>query len=199
MKWLSRINRGAILTGAVLAGVVVYLVVLQAVHAMSIPDLEQICRDYMVDEVRYSMLPEDQRKDVPDLTDEQLDAYLAQMTRAISAYYPSSGDYDAFAVRAKTADLTAQAKGEAVVYSYSRKIVEFTGFVFEEDTVTVTFRSETSVEAMMPGPAGFPEKSKMVTEVEDQIIFLKTDGEWDIIYVSIARPDKSGMEMPIFR
>jgi hypothetical protein len=199
MKWLNKINRGAILTGFVLTGVVVYLVVLQAVHAMSIPDLEQRCRDYLVDEVRYSMLPEDQRKDVPDMTDDQLDAFLAQMTRDISAYYPPFGDYDTFAVRPKVADLTAQSKGQGMVYSYSRKIIDFTGFVFEKDTVTVTFRSETSMETMIPGPTGLLEKTKVTMELEDQIIFLRTDGDWAIIYVGITRPDRSGMEIPTFR
>jgi hypothetical protein len=200
MKWLSKINRGAILTVFVLLCVTVYLVSLSIIHSAQIPGIEQLCRAYLADEVRYSMLPEDQRKDVPDMTDTELASFLDGMEKAIAAYYPEGEEYARFAIKSKTADLTAQAQGQGIIYSYSKDIVDFTGYVFDKNTVTVSFISDTTIETSMAGMSGLPEKTKMTMDMNDQIILFKKDGEWHIIYAGITRPDKNGgMEYPVGR
>ncbi|MHB1454914.1 MAG: hypothetical protein ACYCYM_13305 [Saccharofermentanales bacterium] len=200
MKWLSKINRGAILTAFVLLCVIGYLVVLSLIHSAQIPGIEQICEDYLADEIRYSMLPEDQRKDVPDMTETELASYLDEMEQAISAHYPDGEEYSKFAIKAKTADLTAQSEGQGIVYSYTKTIVDFTRYVFDKNTVTVSFLSDTTIETAMTGKAGLPEKTKMTMEVNDQIILFRKDGEWHVIYAGITRPDKNvGMEYPVGR
>lgn len=200
MKWLSKINRGAILTTFVLLCVIGYLVGLSLVHSGQIPGIEQICREYLADEVRYSMLPEDQRKDVPDMTAAQLTSFLDEMGQVISAYYPDGEEYSKFAIKAKVADLTAQSEGQGIVYSYSKTIKEFKGVVFDKNTATVSFLSDTTIETIMTGKTGLTEKTKLTMEVNDQIILFKKDGEWHVIYASITRPDNNGgMEYPVGR
>ncbi|MHB8963068.1 MAG: hypothetical protein ACYC5K_07915, partial [Saccharofermentanales bacterium] len=151
MKWLSKINRGAILTAVVILCVIVYLVALSIINSAQIPAIEQLCGEYLADEVRYSMLPEGQRKDVPDMTDAQLEEFLKEMSDAISSYYPEGEEYSRFAVKSKTADLIAQSAGQGIIYSYSKTIKDFTRYIFDKNTVTVSFTSDTSIETTTTG------------------------------------------------
>ena len=67
MKWLNRLNRGAVLTGAILAGIVVYLVLLAAAHRADTPGIKAAAEEYVQAEITWQMLPPAYRKDVPGI------------------------------------------------------------------------------------------------------------------------------------
>ncbi len=187
MKWISRVNRGAILTGAVVLGVIVYLVVISIVQRASLPEIKQICSAYIAIDVQYSMLPDAERKEAPDITDAELNDYIEQMKKDISAFYPEGEQYSEFAVKAKTSHLEKQAAGHEVIIDYSKKIISYSGFAFKDNAVTVTIITDTSIEK-----TGQPEKGvsgAVRSEMTDRIILNKTDKGWKVIFASIGTPE----------
>ncbi|MFA7204769.1 hypothetical protein EOM86_01980 [Candidatus Nomurabacteria bacterium] len=197
MKWFSKINRGAILTAAVLLCVVIYLVVLSITQKASVPELKKICEAYIELDVKYSMLPSEQRKSTPDITDDQLDEYINEMENELSVFYPSGEQYSEFALNAKSALLKKQAAGQSVTTEYAKEIIRYQNFVFKDDTVTVTLLTETSIERAGQSEKDIYAAGKM--EMTDSIILMKFNGQWKIIHAEINQPGDNYSEYPYYK
>ncbi|MHB1485604.1 MAG: hypothetical protein ACYCYI_13230 [Saccharofermentanales bacterium] len=185
MKYLSKINRGAILTAAVILAVITYLVMTSAIQKKEIPEIKKICEDYIQTEVKYNMLPALYRKDDPRMPKAELDTFLAKMKTDITAYYPPDERYFKYAIEKIANDLTSQSEGRSVVFQYTKTIAEYKDIIFDKNTVDVTILTNTTVEAK--GLAGNLDTDKITQEVSDNIILQKTGGEWKVIYANLYR------------
>lgn len=193
MKWFSKINRGAILTAIVIFGVVVYLVGLSISQKSNIPEIKKICSEYIENHVKYSMLPEGQRKKTPDITEKELSNFVKEMESDISKYYPKGEQYSKLALNELNVSLQHQAGGQNVVLAYEKEILDFSKFVFKEDTVTVTILTDSSIERTDRNELG-DTQDKVRSETVDKIILIKTDGEWKIINADISSPGNKNQE-----
>lgn len=196
MKWFSKINRGVILTVIVITGVVIYLVSLSISQSRSIPELKKLTEEYIQLDVKYAMLPEEYRNETPDITKDELDSFIQEMEEKLSVFYPDEEQYSEFAVKNIAAELTKQSKGQGVILSYEKEIVEFSNFVFKEDTVTVSVLTDTSIETTAQDDMAPYERGKMADtgkiryETDDILIFMRYKGEWKLIHAQIS--DVSG-------
>lgn len=188
MKILSRINRGAILTTGVILLVIGYLIVHSALQNMEKPEIKKICEAYVQKELSYNMLPVEYRKDKPVIPKEALEKYLTSMKTDIIAFYPSNEQYYKFIIQSITTDLTNQAKGAGVVFSYTKSIIRYDDLIFDGDTVDVRFTSNSTMEVQSQAGIGSSIKDKFTEEIQDNIILQKIDGKWKVVYSAITRP-----------
>jgi hypothetical protein len=188
MKFLSKINRGAILTAGVILAVIAYLIVNAVTQSTQKPAIKQVCEAYLQQEVSYNMLPAQFRKDKPGMSDTALKEYLDSMKADIIAYYPKNEQSYRYLIDNLTSDLTGQTEGVNVVYAYEKTILTYDKMIFDGDTVEVSFTSDTTIEQVDPYGTGSSVKEKLTAEVADTIILQKISGEWKVIYASINRP-----------
>ena len=188
MKYLSKINRGAILTAVVVLAVICYLVTTAILQNNEKPRIKQICETYLVQEVAYNMLPTTYRVDKPDMPVTVLNDYLAEMKKNIIAFYPTNEQYYKFVIDTRTADLTNQAKGNGIVFQYTKTITKYNEMIFNGDMVNVTFTTSTTLEAKDLYGSGSTIKEKITSDVDDNIILQKIGGSWKVVYATINRP-----------
>lgn len=192
MKYLSKINRGAILTAVVVLTVICYLVTTGIIQNNEKPRIKQVCETYLQQEVAYNLLPAAYRVDKPDMPMTVLNDYLAEMKKNIIAFYPSNEQYYKFVIDTRTADLTSQAKGTGIVYQYEKTITKYKDIIFNGNTVNVAFTTSTTMEAKDLYGTGSTIKEKITAEVDDNIILQKIDGVWKVVYATINRPTNNG-------
>lgn len=192
MNYLSKINRGAILTAMVVLGVVCYLVTTGIIQNNEKPRIKQVCESYLQQEVAYNLLPAAYRLDKPDMPVSVLNDYLAEMKKNIIAFYPTEEQYYKFVIDNRTADLTSQAKGTGIVYQYEKTITKYKDMIFNGDSVNVTFTTSTTIEAKDLYGTGSTIKEKITSDVDDNIILQKIDGVWKVVYATINRPTNNG-------
>lgn len=188
MKFLSKINRGAILTAGIVLAVILYLIVNAIIQNAQKPAIRQVCEAYLQQEVSYNMLPVEYRKDKPEMNDSALEEYLNEMKADITSYYPDNEQYFQYIIQNLTDTLTIQAEGKGIVYAYEKTILTYDKMIFDKDTVEVSFTSDTTMEQADPYGTGSSVKEKLTAEVADTIILQKIDGQWKVIYASINPP-----------
>jgi hypothetical protein len=188
MKYLSKINRGAILTAVVILGVIGYLITNAILQNNEKPRIKQICDTYIQTEVKYNMLPAAYRIDKPAMSASALTDFLAEMKKNITAFYPDKEQYYQFVVMSLTNDLTSQSKGTGVVYKYEKSIKKYDDMVFDGDIVTVNMTCNTTIEARDLSKTGATVKENLVQEIMDTVILQKIDGQWKVVYATINRP-----------
>jgi len=189
MRYLSKINRGAILTAGVILIVIGYLITTAIIQNNEKPMIRQVCETYLKQEVAFNMLPLEYRKEKPDMGDTALKSYLAEMKKSITAFYPDNEQYYKYIIETLTSDLTNQAKGIDVVYQYEKTILKFKEISFEGDTANVTITCSSTIEAKNTA-TGSSIKNKTTAETSDSIILQKINGQWKVVYSSINRPTR---------
>lgn len=185
MKFLAKLNRGAILTVLVLLAVVLYLLTLHFSQAAAVPEIKNTCRNYITTAVKYQMLPQKYRKDKPDMPAGELSDYISSMSTEIGAFYPDKERENA--VDRIASNLTLQANGTGVVYGYTMAVSGFKSLDFHYDTVTVTVLCVSTYD----GPYGEginPPRTNMTGQTTDTFMLQKTDGRWQIIYADLQQP-----------
>lgn len=187
MKFLAKINRGAILTVVALLGVTVYLVVHGIAQGLAESQIRQICEDYVQAEVAYSMLPERYRQEKPDMPANEQARYLQEMASEMAGYYAGNELIDRFGIGRLRQELENQMAGKGTVYDYDKTIAKFESFKFDDGLVTVTMKVNTVFDGpAADGMAG--SRQKTVSETTDMMILLNENGLWKVFYASLASP-----------
>lgn len=187
MKFLAKINRGAILTVVALLGVTVYLVVHGIAQGIAESQIRRICEDYVQAEVTYSMLPERYRQEKPDMPASEQAQYLQEMASEMAGYYAGNELIDRFGIGRLRQELENQMAGKGTVYAYAKTIAKFESFKFEDGLVTVTMKVNTVFDGpAADGMAG--SRQKTISETTDMMILLKENGLWKVFYASLASP-----------
>ncbi len=188
MKYLSKINRGAILTAGVVLVVIVYLITNAIIQFNAKPAIKKVCEAYLQQELAYNMLPAEYQKDKPGMSDAELKNYLAEMKKNIIAFYPDNELYYKFVIQNLTENLTNQSKGVGIVYQYTKTILKYNEMLFDGNTVDIRITCNTTIEAKGLMGIASSTKDKVTSEVQDNIILEKINGQWKVIYASINRP-----------
>lgn len=195
MKILRKLNRGAILSFFILVFLIVYLVILEFSHSAEIPKIKAQCEKYIGTEISYKMLPKQYRVEKPSITQSELDLYLANMEKDIKAFYPQNEQSSKFIIDNLKSSLLAQAEGDGVVYEYKKEILKYNDLLFDNDTVTVNFTTNSVYEGQNPNNLNLLAKSEKITsETEDMLILQKINGDWKIVYSNLNLPyDQNNM------
>jgi hypothetical protein len=182
MKWINKLNRGAILTGVIVVGIIVYLLVLAAGQRAQTPRIKSVVEGYVQAEMTWQMLPAAARSKTPSISAQALATYIQEQTAVIESYYIDNDAIVGPLVRRMASDLAAQAKGQNVLLDNEKTIARYEGFVFEQDRVTVRFLSRTVLET-----AGL--QSGTVQETNDSVVLQKTGDQWKVVYATLNKPD----------
>jgi len=189
MKVLAKINRGLILIVLIVAAIAVFLVIQASSQAKVKPKIEEVCQQYINTAVSYRQLPEKYKKVNPEIPQAELDKYIDAMTKDLKAFYTDNEQtYKNVIARYKT-DLEGQAKGEGVVYSYKKDILEYENFTFDGDTVTVVIKANS----VLDGPdimSPVMTRENVSAQTVDTITLQKTNREWKVIYADLQQPLK---------
>lgn len=185
MKFLTKINRGLILTSVILIVIFIYLFAQSAAEARVKPEIKDLCQKYINTEISYKMLPEKYKKENPDMPQAELNKYIDDMRKAIKAFYTDNEQSYKYVIDRNKTDLESQAKGIGVVYSYKKDITEYKAFTFEGKTVTVTILTNSVLDG--PSTPGAPRES-IAAQTTDTITLQETDGQWKIIYADLQQP-----------
>lgn len=188
MRYLSKINRGAILTAIVIFAVICYLTADYIIERQEIPRVKQVCDTYLQTQVGYSMLPSEYRISDPKMSEADLKTYLGKMEKDLTAFYPETKQYQKYLIRNLTDNLTAQAAGIGVIYKFEKSIIKYNSLLFDGSVVNVTFTSNTLIEGDGADIKSGSGKQKITTETQDNIILQKVNGSWRVIYANIANP-----------
>jgi len=191
MKYLSKINRGAIFTTIVLMIVIGYLITTSIIQQKDIPEIKKICESYIQTDSKFNMLPEQYRVDNPNILKNDLNAYLAKMRMEIIAFYPPDEQYYKYAVEKLANDLTAQSKGVNVVFQYTKTVAEYTTIVFDGNTVDVSMLTNVTIEAKGLIAPGSLDEGVFTQQTQENIILQKTRGVWKVIYANLNRPSSN--------
>jgi hypothetical protein len=187
MKFLAKLNRGAVLSIAVLLAVVIYLIALQLSHNAARPEIESICRNYIKTSVDYTMLPQKYRVDKPSIPQSELDSYIAKMGNDIKAYYPDNEQMYKYVINTFKTSLQNQAKGNGTVFSYTKDVSYFKKLAFDGNSVTVTIVTNSSFDGPANSGTGAA-RTAVSTQTTDTITLQKTGDKWYVVYANLQKP-----------
>ncbi|MGL5972929.1 MAG: hypothetical protein ACRCZK_04385 [Oscillospiraceae bacterium] len=186
MKFLNKLNRGAILTAVVLLGVIIYLTSQKIYNDSQVPIIKDIVSKYVETEVRYNMLPEKHRENPKVMTKGEFDSYLNEMKTEISKFY--NKEDNKFLIEILEHNLKEQLDNKRVVHNYSKNI-EFKDIRFNTNTVKVSFVSDTTYEESNEAIGG---KERKISSVKDEVSLIKIDDNWYVYYSNLKSDNGMG-------
>jgi len=189
MKFLAKINRGLILTAVVIIGLAIYLISLNISQINATPEIKSICLDYIKTATSYTMLPEQYRKEKPDITSSGLSSYIDKMTTDIKAFYPDNEQTYKYQLKAFQTSFELQVKGQSVVFSYKKDFSKFSEIVFDGDTAKVSIITNSSIDSVS---AVTGQRGTVSGQTNDTITLQKISGKWKIIYADLPQPNQQG-------
>ncbi len=190
MKLFKKINRGLILTIVVVAAVATYLVILSVTQGKEKPIIEDVCTKYISTAISYKQLPDQYKKENPEIPEAELNKYIDSMTADLKAFYTGNEQTYKTVISTNKADLERQASGMGVVFDYKKDIKEFDSFTFDGDTVTVSILTNSVLDGPNIFEPGMP-RENISAQTTDTITLQKTEGNWKIIYADLQQPMKS--------
>ncbi len=188
----KKINRGLILTFAVVLGVAVYLVGLEAVRSKDKEEIKKVCEAYLQMEVAYHMLPEEYRKEQPDIAGPALDEYIRKMQEEITSYYVDNEQCYRYLLERLEENLRAQAEGKGVIYQFEKNIRRYESLSFNGNTVKVTFTSFSTLDGPPGGPGSEENRMESQGDTIDEITLQKVDGKWKVVFSNLSYPYGNG-------
>lgn len=197
MRILSKINRGVILTVVILLGVAGYLIGLEAMHDSARKEIQQICEKYVAAELQYHMLPQAYRTENPQMPAQELEHYMTAMREDIKGFFVDNEQTYRYKLEELEEDLTAQSKGEGVVYQYTKEIIQYE-IEFNANTASVTLTSATTYDGPVDSysyrsKTGGSSRQTLTGEVTDCLSFQRVDGEWKLTYAALYLPDANSV------
>ncbi len=192
MKFIAKINRGAILTAVVLILVAAYLIGLSISQNMAKAEIRQVCGEYVQTEIRYSMIPEQYRSEQPDMPAADQELYLADMAKDLKAFYIDNEAISKISIDKIRSRLMGQMNGIDVVYDYQKTIAKYNSFEFDQGMVTVTLVSNTVFDGTLYNNM-IPGRQKEIGETTDTIILQKVDGIWKVVVANLVQPGNSSL------
>lgn len=197
MRILSKINRGVILTVVVLVGVAGYLIGLEAMHSSARKEIQQICEKYVAAELQYYMLPQAYRTESPQISEQELERYMTAMRDELKGFFVDNEQTYRYKLKELEENLTAQSKGEGVVYEYKKEIVRYK-IEFDGNTASVTLTSTTTYDGPVSSyssKTGASSRQTLTGEVTDRLSLQRVNGEWKLTYAALYLPDAGGVRV----
>ena len=187
-QFLKKINRGIGLSVVIVIGIIIYLLVVAAVQAQEKPEIESLVSRYVAAEIKYSMLPVEQRQSDKPMTEAELSTYLDEMADEVIPFYLDNERIRDMAYERMANYLISQTEGYTpVVLEYEKNILSFESFVYDGSRVTVSFKTQSVIERPEDAISGMS-GGRIVGEVEDRMILEKVDGTWKVIYAGLSEP-----------
>lgn len=208
MKLLKKINKGFALTIIILIILVIYLITVELKRQAEKPEIEEICKEYIDVIDKYIVMPENMQKlysanlsneeklKVDDEVKKQIDLQMDKLEEELKT--KMIDNELGIKMQKDTTKRILENSNDvytSVVTSLEKRITKINKFTFDEDQVTVTFRSD--VEKEMKYLDENEEENKELSKKEklnitDETITLKkVNDTWKVVYADLQYQDYS--------
>lgn len=190
-KLIRTTNRGLIVTFLVVLLVSGYLIVLTINQRQAVPEIRDACQAYVDADAAWRILPENFINGQTAPTDSEVRKYADSLEPEISRYYTENQSIRESAVGGVYLNLQLQIMTGRLYTSYENRNIKFSSFSFRDNTVTVSFTTQTVTE-YVDIASGTTEPVRESAESTNQITLQKEDGKWKIVYASLSVQNMGG-------
>jgi len=180
-KFISKINRGIIVTYLVIFLVCGYLIVLSNIQKQSVPEIRDACQAYVDADAAWRILPENFINGQTAPTDSEVRKYADSLEPEISRYYTDNQSISESAVDTVYLNLQQQIMTGRLYTSYENRNIIFGVVTYRDNTATVDFTTQTVTE-YVDIASGSTEPVREMAESANQVTLQKEDGKWKILY-----------------
>lgn len=190
MKFLSRLNRGALLTAAVIIAVAIYLIIVMLSQNAQKPAIMDVCKKYVALEVKYSTLPDKYKTANPDMPKDEKDKLISNMTAEFNDALTNNEQMKNSIINRLKDSIEKQAAGVNVVSNYKNDILSYKNFTFSGNTVTVTIEAGVTYKLVSDAV------ESAVFDSGDILILEKVGGKWKVVYSDLPHPSQENSKYP---
>lgn len=184
-KLFRNINRGFLVTAVVILLVNIYLIGLSMYQRKSEPVIKSACESYVTADAAWHIMPEEFVSQEAVTSDDELQKYADSLRPDITAYYIDNELILDSAVSTVSQNLLIQDYRGVFMTSYVNSIIKFNSITFRDNTATVDFTSQLTVE-FLDTAAGSTEPDRESGRASNQMILQKEDGIWKIVYANLG-------------
>lgn len=184
-KLFRNINRGFLVTAVVILLVNIYLIGLNIYQSNSVPVIKSACESYVTADAAWHIVPEEFVGKAAITPDDELQKFADSLRPDISTYYIDNELILDGAVSTVSQYLQIQDYRGVFMTSYANSIIKFNSITFRDNTATVDFTSQITVD-FLDTAAGSTEPSRVSGRAANQIILQKEDGIWKIVYANLG-------------
>ena len=207
MKTLKKVNKGVVLTVIILLILIIYLISVETKRNTEKPKIEEECKSYIQLINKYAVMPENVQKLYKEeqINKEEKENVEKEVKKAINSKMDSLEEElkkkminNELAVNMQREVIQNQLNSEnnvfkSVTTSFNKEISKIKKMAFDEDQVTVTFKSkvEKEIKYLDEMQENVQELSKRNNfDVQEESITLKkVDGTWKVIYADLQYQD----------
>ncbi|MEG2348465.1 MAG: hypothetical protein RSB67_02325 [Clostridia bacterium] len=198
---MRKINLGILLSIIVLASLTCYLVIIEISRNDDKEEILSICKEYIQDNIKYSMLEEKYRTVDKTITDNEFNKYLKEGKEKIDEYLLN--DKEIIDIKNKSIEekLKYQIINKNVITKLTKSDFKAKEYVFDGDIVVVTIESYAKIERKINGEKYIDESGaqkynindyKKEEPVIDSITFKKVGNKYKIMYDVLVMPMNMG-------
>lgn len=189
MKKLKKVNKGAILTLIVLTILTIYLVNLEKQREEEKVQIKNICEKYIEFTDKYTVLPEELQKLPIQIAQKQTEDYKKEIETELKKLMISNEEVVELQYQILVSILKKGYNNNEVKSKTERQIIK-TGYEFEGNQVTVTFKSKVKNTTKYLNQNNEEQERQSTFETfEDEIMLQKIDEEWKIVYTNLQYDD----------
>lgn len=190
MKKLKKVNKGAILTLIVLLILTIYLVNLEKQREEEKVQIKNICEKYIEFTDKYTVLPEELQKLPIQITQKQTEDYKKEMETELKKLMISNEEAVELQYQILVSILKEGYNTNEIKRKTERQIIKISGYEFEGNQVTVTFKSKVKNTTKYLNQNNEEQERQDTFETfEDEIMLQKVDEEWKIVYTNLQYDD----------
>lgn len=190
MKKLKKVNKGAILTLIVLLILTIYLVNLEKQREEEKVQIKNICEKYIEFTDKYTVLPEELQKLPIQITQKQTEDYKKEMETELKKLMISNEEAVDLQYQILVSILKEGYNTNEIKRKTERQIIKISGYEFEGNQVTVTFKSKVKNTTKYLNQNNEEQERQDTFETfEDEIMLQKVDEEWKIVYTNLQYDD----------
>lgn len=186
MKILRKINKGFILTLIVLIGLIVYLVGVEKQREAEKVNIVATIEEFIAITDKYSVYPENINNLSKRITAEERDKYLEEMRNELKKAMIPNEEVVKLQAQAIENVLNMVNQEREIKTKTERKILEILGYEFDDNQVTVEFKTIVENEIKYIDEQGKEQTRKETYQTyNDEIILQKIEEEWKIVYSNL--------------
>lgn len=190
MKKLKKINKGAILTLIVLLILTIYLVNLEKQREEEKVQIKNICEKYIEFTNKYTVLPEELQKLPLQIVQKQTEDYNKEMETELKKLMIPNEEAVDLQYQILVSILKEGYNANEIKSKTERQIIKISGYEFEGNQVTVTFKSRVKNTTKYLNQNNEEQERQSTFETfEDEIMLQKVGEEWKIVYTNLQYND----------
>lgn len=190
MKKLKKVNKGAILTLIVLLILTIYLVNLEKQREEEKVQIKNICEKYIEFTDKYTVLPEELQKLPLQIVQKQTEDYNKEMETELKKLMIPNEEAVDLQYQILVSILKEGYNANEIKSKKERQIIKISGYEFERNQVTVTFKSRVKNTTKYLNQNNEEQERQSTFETfEDEIMLQKVGEEWKIVYTNLQYND----------